>query len=131
MQKKWNSLKIKLCYHKNGITEVLLYCVLQTKKRYVGYMYESKDQRDPVYEAKGIETVRRDGCPLVAKTLEKCLRLVFETRNMSLVKRYVCRQFDKLLRGQTNIQDLMFAREYRGMVGYKPGASVPALELTR
>lgn len=42
-------------------------CVLQTKKRYVGYMYESLDQKDPVFDAKGIETVRRDGCPAVAK----------------------------------------------------------------
>lgn len=41
--------------------------ILQTKKRYVGYMYETAEQTDPVYEAKGIETVRRDGCPAVAK----------------------------------------------------------------
>lgn len=41
--------------------------ILQTKKRYVGYMYESNEQEKPVYEAKGIETVRRDGCPAVAK----------------------------------------------------------------
>lgn len=41
--------------------------ILQTKKRYVGYMYESVDQTEPIYEAKGIETVRRDGCPAVAK----------------------------------------------------------------
>ena len=33
-----------------------------------------REQADPVYEAKGIETVRRDGCPAVAKILEKCLR---------------------------------------------------------
>lgn len=42
-------------------------CLIQTKKRYVGFMYESPDQVQPVYEAKGIETVRRDGCPAVAK----------------------------------------------------------------
>ena len=41
--------------------------MLQTKKRYVGYKYESKEQQEPVYEAKGIETVRRDGCPAVVK----------------------------------------------------------------
>lgn len=41
--------------------------ILQTKKRYVGFMYENADQNEPVYEAKGIETVRRDGCPAVAK----------------------------------------------------------------
>nr|CAD7426301.1 unnamed protein product [Timema monikensis] len=106
-------------------------CILQTKKRYVGYMYEHPEQKTPTYDAKGIETVRRDGCPVVAKMLEKCLKLLFETRDVSLVKRYVCRQFDKLLQGRTNIQDLMFAKEYRGMAGYKAGACVPALELTR
>lgn len=41
--------------------------ILQTKKRYVGYMYETAEQSMPTYEAKGIETVRRDGCPAVAK----------------------------------------------------------------
>ena len=42
-------------------------CILQTKKRYVGYMYESRDQIKPFYDAKGIETVRRDGIPAVVK----------------------------------------------------------------
>lgn len=46
-------------------------CVLQTKKRYVGYMYESLDQKDPVFDAKGIETVRRDGCTAVSKVTGK------------------------------------------------------------
>ena len=30
-------------------------------------MYESPEQKEPVYLAKGIETVRRDGCPAVTK----------------------------------------------------------------
>lgn len=47
--------------------QVYLPCVLQTKKRYVGFMYESLDQKEPEFDAKGIETVRRDGCPAVAK----------------------------------------------------------------
>lgn len=34
-------------------------------------MYESPDQEVPVYDAKGIETVRRDGCPAVAKVHPK------------------------------------------------------------
>ena len=32
-----------------------------------GYMYETPDQKEPVFDAKGIETVRRDSCPAVAK----------------------------------------------------------------
>ena len=46
-------------------------CVLQTKKRYVGYMYESPDQLEPVFDAKGIETVRRDSCPAVSMVIAK------------------------------------------------------------
>lgn len=34
-------------------------------------MYETPDQTEPVYEAKGIETVRRDGCPAVAKVSQQ------------------------------------------------------------
>ena len=30
-------------------------------------MYETLDQKEPVFDAKGIETVRRDNCPAVAK----------------------------------------------------------------
>ena len=33
-------------------------CVLLTKKRYAGYMYESATQAAPSWDAKGIETVR-------------------------------------------------------------------------
>jgi hypothetical protein len=40
------------------IVQVYLPCILQTKKRYVGYMYETRDQLKPEYDAKGIETVR-------------------------------------------------------------------------
>ncbi len=44
-------------------------CILQTKKRYVGYSYETPEQEEPTYDAKGIETVRRDGCPATAKVI--------------------------------------------------------------
>lgn len=53
------------------LSQVYLPCVLQTKKRYVGYMYESLDQKEPTFDAKGIETVRRDGCPAVSKVTSK------------------------------------------------------------
>lgn len=46
--------------------------VLMSKKRYCGYKYESEGCH-PIFDAKGIETVRRDGCNLVSKVLEKSL----------------------------------------------------------
>ena len=106
-------------------------CILQTKKRYVGYMYESVEQNRPNFDAKGIETVRRDGIPLGSKVLEKTLRLLFESEDLSQVKKYVQLQFSKVMIGRTSLQDLTFAREFRGISGYKPGACVPSLELTR
>lgn len=63
--------------------------------------------------------------------LEKCLRILFETRDVSKVRMYAERQFLKLLAGRVSIQDLTFAKEYRGSAGYRPGACVPALELAR
>lgn len=47
------------------------------------------------------------------------------------MKDFVQRQFVKILQGKVSIQDYIFAKEYRGVKGYKPGATVPALELAR
>ncbi|XP_078505271.1 DNA polymerase zeta catalytic subunit isoform X2 [Lissotriton helveticus] len=121
-----NPKPVKLKFEK-----VYLPCVLQTKKRYVGYMYETLDQKDPVFDAKGIETVRRDACPAVGKILERSVKLLFETRDISQIKLYVQRQCLKLLEGKASMQDLIFAKEYRGSSSYRPGACVPALEITR
>ena len=46
------------------------------KKRYVGFKYENPDDIDPVFDAKGIETVRRDGVPAQQKITENCLKCV-------------------------------------------------------
>ncbi|VVC26026.1 Hypothetical protein CINCED_3A006758 [Cinara cedri] len=123
---KDNPVPVKLKFEK-----VYLPCILQTKKRYCGYMYENIEQKKPKYEAKGIETVRRDGCPAVAKILEKSLCILFETNNIQAVKTYIDKQFKKILKGNVNLQDFLFAKEYRGRNGYKPGACVPALELAK
>ena len=111
--------------------KVYLPCILQTKKRYVGYMYETRNQIRPVYDAKGIETVRRDGIPATVKMLEKTIRILFETKDLSEVKQYVLNQFRKLQAGSICIRDLTFAKEFRGIRGYRPTACVPALELTK
>ena len=83
------------------------------------------------HTTKGIETVRRDGVPAVVKMLEKSLRILFETKNVSLVKRYVQSQICKITSSRISLQELTFAREFCGLHDYRPGACVPALELTR
>ncbi|TEA20943.1 DNA polymerase zeta catalytic subunit [Colletotrichum sidae] len=88
-------------------------CVLLAKKRYVGYKYESRDQVKPDFDAKGIETVRRDGTPAEQKIEEKALKLLFETANLSEVKAYFQSQCEKIMRGSVSVQDFCYAREVK------------------
>lgn len=57
------SFSFSVCLH----LQVYLPCILEAKKRYVGYSFESPDQKEPTFDDKGIETVRRDSCPAVGK----------------------------------------------------------------
>lgn len=102
-------------------------CILQTKKRYVGYMYENKSQKTPIFDAKGMETIRRDGTPAQQKIEEKSLRILFETCDLSQVKEYFEQQWMKIMSGKVSIQDFCFAKQVK-LGSYKglgpPGAKV-------
>ncbi|KAL7749691.1 DNA polymerase zeta [Sorochytrium milnesiophthora] len=87
-------------------------CVLLTKKRYVGRKYEALTDT-PEFEAKGIETVRRDGCPANGKLMRKCLDILFTTADLSQVKVYLQRQWAKILEGRVSVQDFIIAKEVR------------------
>lgn len=100
-------------------------CVLLAKKRYVGYKYESKEQVRPEFDAKGIETVRRDGTPAEQKIEEKTLRMLFETANLSQIKEYFQKQCEKIMRGAVSVQDFCFAKEVR-LGTYSDKGTAPA-----
>ena len=57
--------------------------------------------------------------------------MLFTQRDISLIKRFVLRQCQKLLDGKATTKDFIIAKEYRGRNSYKPGACVPALEITK
>ncbi|XP_038703838.1 DNA polymerase zeta catalytic subunit isoform X2 [Tripterygium wilfordii] len=101
-------------------------CFLLTKKRYVGYSYESPDQVKPVFDAKGIETVRRDTCKAVSKMMEQSMRLFFEHQDISQVKTYLLRQWMRVLSGRVSLQDFVFAKEVRlGTYSTRTSSSLP------
>ena len=109
-------------------------CVLLAKKRYVGYKYESRKQTKPDFDAKGIETVRRDGTPAEQKIEEKALRVLFQTADLSQVKSYFQSQCSKIMRGKVSIQDFCFAKEVKlGTYSDKglppPGALISAKKM--
>ncbi|KAF8940450.1 DNA polymerase zeta [Dissophora ornata] len=106
-------------------------CFLVTKKRYVGSSYETPNQKEPIFDAKGIETIRRDGVPAVQKIMETCIKTMFRTQDLSQVKTYFVRQLGKILEGRVPVPDLMFGKEVRmGSYSEKgvppPGAVVSA-----
>ncbi|PHH64053.1 hypothetical protein CDD81_5046 [Ophiocordyceps australis] len=88
-------------------------CVLVAKKRYVGYKWEREEQEEAEFEAKGMETVRRDGTAAEQRIEEKALRLLFEQADLSQVKAYFQRQCDKIMRGAVSVHDFCFAQEVR------------------
>ncbi|XP_058193390.1 DNA polymerase zeta catalytic subunit isoform X2 [Rhododendron vialii] len=111
------TLKMEKVYHS---------CFLLTKKRYVGYSYESPDQVKPVFDAKGIETVRRDTCGSVAKIMEQSLRIFFECKDINQVKAYLLRQWKRILSGRVSLQDFVFAKEVRlGTYSTRASSSLP------
>jgi len=100
-------------------------CVLLAKKRYVGFKYEHRSQTEPEFDAKGIETVRRDGTPAEQKIEEKALKLLFRTSDLSQVKSYFQRQCSKIMQGRVSIQDFCFAREVK-LGTYSERGTMPA-----
>ncbi|KAJ3125027.1 DNA polymerase zeta, partial [Nowakowskiella sp. JEL0407] len=114
---KINPYPVKLKFEK-----VYHPCMLLTKKRYVGFMYETIDQKEPIFDAKGIETVRRDGCPVVAKMLESSLK----SQNLSELKIYVYDQWEKILTGRVSVKDFIIATEVKlGSYSGKKGTMPP------
>jgi DNA polymerase zeta len=92
-------------------------CLLLTKKRYVGYSYESEEQVKPIFDAKGIETVRLDGCGVLRKTAETAIRTLFDTSDLSKVRQTLVDVWSKVLSsgpaGGVFLQDFVFAKEVR------------------
>ncbi|KAJ5538291.1 hypothetical protein N7494_007770 [Penicillium frequentans] len=100
-------------------------CILLAKKRYVGFKYENRNQTEPEFDAKGIETVRRDGTPAEQKIEEKALKILFRTADLSQVKSYFQRQCTKIMQGRVSIQDFCFAKEVK-LGSYSERGTLPA-----
>jgi DNA polymerase elongation subunit (family B) len=120
-----NPLPIKLKFEK-----VYLPCILLAKKRYVGFMYETIHDGDPVFDAKGIETVRRDGCPAISKIMENCLKIIFRTKDLSRMKSYLRTEWTNILRGNVIIQDFLIAKEVK-MGSYRSKTLPPGAHISK
>ncbi|KAK4687469.1 DNA polymerase zeta, partial [Tremellales sp. Uapishka_1] len=119
-----NPKPVKLKFEK-----VYMGSILMAKKRYVGFKFEHPDDVEPSFDAKGIETIRRDGFPAQQKMEEVCLKMLFRTQDLSQIKDFCRQEWTKILQGRVSIQDFIVAKEVRlGSYSDKgvppPGAAV-------
>lgn len=84
--------------------------------------FESKDQRKPTFEAKGLETIRRDQCALTQKVLRNSLVTLFRS-GIHAVKDYLYRQWSLILSGQIPVSDFVLTGRVRSR--YRGGKEGP------
>lgn len=86
--------------------------MLLAKKRYVGYKKESL--KGPyIFDAKGIETVRRDGSHLGQKVMKNVLQILFETKDLSKIKKYIIQVWSDIEQNKINFKEYTIAKEIK------------------
>jgi DNA polymerase delta subunit 1 len=112
---------MKLRYEK-----VLCPYISIAKKRYAGRMFETGDETKPEIYMRGIETVRRDWCPLVGTVMMRCLELtVGIDANIDECKAYVRDVISNLYRRKVSIGELMITKTWN-KTEYKNTTNPPA-----
>merc|ERR1719429_796442 len=84
--------------------------LLINKKRYAGLYFTKPDTYDKI-DCKGIETVRRDNCPMVAKMMNSCLHKILVDRNPESAVEFVKQTISDLLCNRIDISQLVITKE--------------------
>ncbi|GMT08716.1 hypothetical protein PFISCL1PPCAC_13, partial [Pristionchus fissidentatus] len=84
--------------------------LLINKKRYAGLYFTRPDKHDKM-DCKGLETVRRDNCPLVSNVLGTCLEKLLMDRNADQALVYAKKVIADLLCNKIDISLLIISKE--------------------
>lgn len=84
--------------------------LLINKKRYAG-LYWSNPLKHDKMDCKGIETVRRDNCPLVSQLINTCLQLLLIDRNPEGAVEHAKQTISDLLCNRIDISQLVITKE--------------------
>ncbi|XP_054160471.1 DNA polymerase delta catalytic subunit-like [Oppia nitens] len=84
--------------------------LLINKKRYAG-LYWTKPEKYDKMDCKGIETVRRDNCPLVANMISTCLQKLLIDRDQEGAVDYAKQTISDLLCNRVDISNLIITKE--------------------
>lgn len=84
--------------------------LLINKKRYAGLYWTNPRKYDKM-DCKGLETVRRDNCPLVANLISQCLKLLLIDRNPDGAVEHAKNTISDLLCNRIDISNLIITKE--------------------
>ncbi|CAG0913322.1 unnamed protein product [Notodromas monacha] len=84
--------------------------LLINKKRYAGLYFTRPDKYDKM-DCKGIETVRRDNCPLVANLINTCLQKILIERDPNGAVEHTKKVISDLLCNRVDISQLVITKE--------------------
>ncbi len=84
--------------------------LLINKKRYAG-LYWTRPERFDKMDCKGIETVRRDNCPLVANLISTCLQKILIERDPEAAVEHAKSVISDLLCNRVDISNLIITKE--------------------
>lgn len=83
--------------------------LLINKKRYAGLFWTKTDKWDYM-DAKGIETIRRDNCPLVKNLIQECLNRILINRDIDSAVDYVKKIISDLLCNRLDLSLLVITK---------------------
>ncbi|KAJ1670216.1 DNA-directed DNA polymerase delta, partial [Spiromyces aspiralis] len=84
--------------------------LLINKKRYAG-LYWTRPEKYDKLDAKGLEMVRRDNCPLVPTVIETCLRKMLIDRDVDGAMGYVKEVISDLLQNKVDLSQLVITKQ--------------------
>uniref|UniRef100_A0AAR2J5N0 DNA polymerase n=1 Tax=Pygocentrus nattereri TaxID=42514 RepID=A0AAR2J5N0_PYGNA len=85
--------------------------LLINKKRYAGLYFSSSAEHHDKMDCKGIETVRRDNCPLVANLINTCLQKILIERDPDGAVGHAKEVISDLLCNRIDISQLVITKE--------------------
>ncbi|XP_048473423.1 DNA polymerase delta catalytic subunit [Rhincodon typus] len=89
--------------------------LLINKKRYAGLYFSSNPNTHDKMDCKGIETVRRDNCPLVANLINTCLQKILIDRDPAGAVEHAKEVISDLLCNRIDISQLVITKELTRM----------------
>jgi len=104
----------------NNTIYLTSYACNRNKKRYAGLMWTQVDKYDKM-DTKGLETVRRDNCPLVRDVIQTSLDRILIQQDVNGAIDYVKKQISDLLQNKMDISQLVITKSLNKGAEYALG----------